>query len=89
MSSTNPNELLTVAEVAAEMKVTEATVRRWINQGKLRARRLGGSEFRILRSDLNAFIGIEPEPQPPQQRPKRSVMTTGSVLSTADRMSIQ
>jgi excisionase family DNA binding protein len=82
--SKNPDELLTVAEVAAELKVTEATVRRWINQHKLAARRLGGGdgEFRVLRRDLDAFQGIAPEP-PRQQRSKRPF------TSTAARMNVQ
>jgi excisionase family DNA binding protein len=80
--SENPDELLTVAEVAAELKVTEATVRRWINQDKLAARRLGGGEFRVLRRDLDAFQGIAPEP-PRQQRSKRPF------TSTAARMNVQ
>ena len=80
--TTNPNELLTVGEVAAELKVTEATVRRWINQEKLAARRLAGGEFRVLRGDLNAMMGITPEPPPPQ-RSKRPF------TSTAGRMNVQ
>ncbi len=88
MAPNNPSEVLTVAEVAAELKVTEATVRRWINQDKLRSRRLAGGEFRILRGDINAMLGIEPEPEQPE-RPKRAVMTTASVLSTAERMSVE
>ena len=78
----NPDELLTVAEVAGELKVTEATVRRWINQEKLAARRLAGGEFRILRGDLDAMMGIAPEP-PRQQRSKRPF------TATAARMTVQ
>ena len=78
----NPDELLTVAEVAGELKVTEATVRRWINQEKLAARRLGGGEFRVVRRDLDAFQGIEPEPPAPQR--SRRPFTT-----TAARMNVQ
>ncbi len=80
--TSNPDELLTVAEVAAELKVTEATVRRWINQQKLAARRLAGGEFRVIRSDLNAMMGITPDP-PRQQRSKRPF------TSTAARMTVQ
>lgn len=77
--TSNPDERLTVAEVAAELKVTEATVRRWINQEKLAARRLAGGEFRVVRSDLNTMMGITPEPQ----RSKRPF------TSTAARMTVQ
>jgi excisionase family DNA binding protein len=80
--SKNPDELLTVAEVAAELKVTEATVRRWINQEKLAARRLAGGEFRVVRGDLDAMMGITREP-PPTERSKRPF------TSTAARMTVQ
>jgi excisionase family DNA binding protein len=83
LTARNDDELLTVAEVAAELKVTEATVRRWINQDSLPARRLGGKEFRVVRRDLDAFQGIEPAPPAPAQRSTR--MVTGM----ADRMSVK
>ena len=80
--SNNPGELLSVAEVAAELKVTEATVRRWINQDKLVARRLAGGEFRVLRADLDAMMGILSDP-PRQPRSKRPFATT------AERMHVR
>jgi excisionase family DNA binding protein len=76
----NPDELLTVAEVATELKITEATVRRWINQDKLLARRLAGGEFRVLRRDMNAMMGIEPAPSP-TTRAKRPFSSTASRMS--------
>jgi excisionase family DNA binding protein len=58
----NPDELLTVPEVAKELKYTEATIRTWIKQGKLRAIRPTGREYRVRRSDLGAMTRtIEPE----------------------------
>lgn len=79
--SRNPDELLTVAEVAAELKVTEATVRRWINEDKLPARRLAGpgSEFRVIRRDLDAMIGIAPQPE--RERSKRPFTSTAARIS--------
>jgi excisionase family DNA binding protein len=52
---------LTVEQVAATMKVTEATVRTWIKAGALRASRpstgeKAGRVYRVRRSDLDAFI---------------------------------
>jgi excisionase family DNA binding protein len=52
---------LTVEEVAATMKVTEATVRTWIKSGALTASRPSAGEkvgrvYRVCRSDLDAFI---------------------------------
>jgi excisionase family DNA binding protein len=54
----HPDELLTVPEAAAELKVTPATVRGWIASGALKARRLGRDGesrlWRIRRGDLDA-----------------------------------
>jgi excisionase family DNA binding protein len=52
---------LTVEQVAATMKVTEATVRTWIKSGALTASRPSTGEkvgrvYRVCRSDLDAFI---------------------------------
>jgi excisionase family DNA binding protein len=57
----DPNELLTVGEVADQLKVKAATVRRWINEDLLTARRLGGGkEFRVRRADLDSMLQLEP-----------------------------
>jgi excisionase family DNA binding protein len=59
------SDLLTVHEVAAELRVHEATVRRWIEAGDLRAQRLGKRSIRIGRIELDRFIaasGTQPEP---------------------------
>ena len=47
--------LLTVADVADRVQVSERTVRRWIAGDQLRVRRLGRS-VRILPDDLDAMI---------------------------------
>ena len=82
--SKSPDELLTVAEVAAELKVTEATVRRWINEEKLVARRLAGpgTEFRVIRRELNEMMGIAPAPV-------TTARPTRPFTSTAGRMSVR
>ncbi len=49
-------ELLTPAEVAAELKVTVVTVRRWITSGALRASKAGPRRWMIRRPDLDAFV---------------------------------
>lgn len=47
---TPAESLLTVREVAADLRVTEPTVREWIKAGDLVARRLGGrGQRRLLR----------------------------------------
>lgn len=47
--------LMTVQEVAEFLRVTEVTVRKWINQKSLRAVRFG-REWRVAPRDLEAFI---------------------------------
>ncbi len=47
--------LLTLHEVADLLKVKEATVRTWINQGGLRAIKFG-REWRVAPKDLEAFV---------------------------------
>ena len=59
--STNPDEMMTVDQVAEAVKVIPATVRMWIHSGQLRAIRPGvgrgpGRTFRISRADLNQFL---------------------------------
>lgn len=55
--SRNPDELLTVAEVARELKYTEATIRTWIKQGRLRATQATSREYRVRRFDMEALVG--------------------------------
>jgi excisionase family DNA binding protein len=47
----------TVEEVAAMLKITRATVYKWMNEGKLNYIQLEGVR-RISRDDLRAFIDI-------------------------------
>ena len=49
------NELLTVDEVAKEVKVHTETVRSWIRKRELPAIDIGG-EYRIYRRDLEDFL---------------------------------
>jgi excisionase family DNA binding protein len=47
------DEYLTVQEVAALYAVSEKTVRNWISEGKLEARRIGGRIIRIESRSLD------------------------------------
>ncbi len=49
------DKLLTVKEVAEELRVSERRVTRWIQKGELPALHLG-KDYRIYRSDLDKFI---------------------------------
>ena len=48
-------KLLTVRETANYFQLTDQTVRRWINTGKLNAVKIG-KEFRIRLSELNEIL---------------------------------
>jgi excisionase family DNA binding protein len=49
------DEILTVAQVAAQFHVTPQTVRSWIDSGKLRGGRVGKA-YVILRGDVYAMV---------------------------------
>lgn len=54
---TSPATLLTVAEVAAELRVDPATVRLWARQGKIPVVKLpGGRLKRFRREDVDAIL---------------------------------
>jgi excisionase family DNA binding protein len=56
MTTNGPDETyLTVAEVAALLKLNQQTVRNWIDQGSLPALRVG-RRVRIKRSDLDQVL---------------------------------
>jgi excisionase family DNA binding protein len=60
------DDILSVAQVAAEFNVTPQTIRAWIRDGKLRAARVGKS-IHILRGDVYAMLetaAIERRPPP-------------------------
>ena len=60
------DEILGVAQVAAEFNVTAQTIRAWIRDGKLRASRVGKSHH-ILRGDVYAMLeaaAVERRPPP-------------------------
>jgi len=50
------NELLTVSQAASYLKFSEKTVRRLINENRIRASKLNGRSWRILDSDLEAYV---------------------------------
>ncbi|HSO97721.1 MAG TPA: helix-turn-helix domain-containing protein [Solirubrobacteraceae bacterium] len=49
-------EYLTPTQVAVELQVTVVTVRRWIANRELRARKAGPRRWTIRRSDLKSFL---------------------------------
>jgi excisionase family DNA binding protein len=58
--SDRDDELMTVAEVAALLKISEVTVRRWIVQGELSAVKLPGRGiYRVRRSVIDRLLGSQ------------------------------
>lgn len=47
--------MLTVSEVASQLKVSNKTVRLWINSGRLAGYKYG-KDYRINKQDLEEFI---------------------------------
>jgi len=58
MSEPQDEQMLTVRQVAKRMNVDEATVRRWIQAGDLRAVNIGRvrPEYRIRPADLDDYL---------------------------------
>jgi excisionase family DNA binding protein len=65
----DPDELLTVEQVAHRLQVIPDTVRTWIQSGALRASRPGngirpGRKYRVRRADLDAFVAASRPAEP-------------------------
>jgi excisionase family DNA binding protein len=50
---------LTLAEVAAELRVNASTVRLWVSQGRLPASRAGQRKWLVRRSEVERMLGAE------------------------------
>ena len=67
------DKLLTVHNVAEQLKVSEYTVRSWLNTGRLKGFRPGGDKagWRIEQSEVARFIarakGEQAAPEEPEQ----------------------
>jgi excisionase family DNA binding protein len=57
-TASDEGRLLTVREVADELRLTQQTVRQWIRDGKLPAMRAGKRKYLIRRSDLRRVIAF-------------------------------
>jgi excisionase family DNA binding protein len=56
MSAILDEEYVTVAEAAALLAVSQSTIRRWIDQGSVRAYRVGLRRVRLKRQELSEMI---------------------------------
>ncbi len=51
-----PDEVFTVQEIAQQMKVSERTVRNWIEKEGLPAFPIGKRGYRVAKRDLDAWV---------------------------------
>ena len=58
------DRLLSVADVARLLSVTEPTVREWIKEGKLKAHRAGARFWRIRQSEVDRMLGQQASTKP-------------------------
>jgi excisionase family DNA binding protein len=58
------DRLLSVADVAGLLSVTEPTVRVWIKEGKLRAQRAGARFWRIRQSEVDRMLSEQAGDRP-------------------------
>ena len=80
-----PPELLSVFDIAQRLKLHVKTVRNYVREGKLRAVRIG-KQYRIARSDLEAFTGF-PLPLTDSERAKRHRHVRASCVIEIDAIS--
>jgi len=73
MDSSNPNQLLTVAEICREYRIRKTNLYEILASGKLTAKKIGKRGTRIRREDVNRYVESLPnyKPQTIFTRPKR------------------
>lgn len=67
-------EYLTISEVAKELRVSDATIRRSIQAGKLQAYRVGSQQIRISREQIRAYL-VQCQPRRPIAPARISTVT--------------
>lgn len=68
MAGAADDRLLSVADIARLLSVTEPTVRVWIKEGKLRAQRAGARFWRIRQSEVDRMLSEQVSHRPGQAR---------------------
>ena len=64
MMTDTEDRLLSVADVAQLLSVTEPTVREWIKDGKLNAHRAGARFWRIRQSEVDRMLSQQASHRP-------------------------
>jgi excisionase family DNA binding protein len=78
--------LLRVQEAAALLRVSKWTIYRWIEEGRLRATKIGRGSLRIFRASLNGLIEGQRTDQASQESNGRSkVVRVRSSLRASKR----
>src|SRR5262245_38691830 len=77
-SGASGKQLFTVDEVAERLNLHVKTVRRFIREGRLSAKRIG-KEYRITRAALEEFTGTSADPAPPPIARTRQVLVSSIV----------
>jgi excisionase family DNA binding protein len=67
--------LFTVDEVALRLNLHAKTVRRYIREGRLKAKRIG-KEYRIARTDLDEFAGGTSSAEEPVARTRQVIVSS-------------
>lgn len=80
-----PEELLSVFEIAKRLKLHVKTVRNYIRDGHLKAVRVG-KQYRVTRADVEAFTGF-PLPLTDQERARRQRAAGASCVVRIDAIS--
>ena len=63
-------DLLTVEEVARQLRVSPTTVRAWLVHGRLRGFKLTPKVWRIRREDFQAFVTAAERHTAPDEKPR-------------------
>ncbi len=64
-----PDDIYTVQEVAQQMKVSERTVRNWIEREGLPAFPIGKRGYRVAKVDLDKWVEERKQTKQPSDKP--------------------
>ena len=78
-----PDEFVTVAEIAEQLRLNQQTIRNWIDRGELPAVRLGRRRVRVRQFDLDAFIAAGSTGRPDAESLPAEEVDEGSVTAWA------
>ena len=72
------DRLMSVADVAKLLGVTEPTIREWIKDGKLKAHRAGARFWRIRQSEVDRMLGEQASTRPSPQGRRSPSWSSGA-----------